>query len=218
MSVLAVLGAGGHGEAVADVAESMGEWSRILFFDDAWPGVAPPAAWPLIGDRTALLRELAAFAGVVVAIGDNRTRLDKCREIHRHGGDVVTIVHRAAVVSPHARLGAGSVVCAGAVVDPGAILGEACIVNIGASVSHHCELGPGVHVGGGANLAGRVRVGACSLIGTGAVMRGGLVVGDNVVVGAGAVVVRPVDDGLTVVGNPARPLSRGTVARTSTNP
>ncbi len=212
MSVLAVLGAGDQGEVVADAAESTGEWSRILFFDDAWPGVAPPAAWPLIGDGTALLRELAAFAGVVVALGDNRIRLDKYREIHRHGGDGITIVHRAAAVSPHARLGAGSVVCAGAVVDPGAILGEACIVNMGASVAHHCELGPGVHVAPGANLAGRVRIGACSLIGIGAVIREELAVGDNVVVGAGAVVVRPVDDGLTVVGNPARPLSRRTAA------
>lgn len=45
-------------------------------------------------------------------------------------------------------------------------------------------------------------------LGTGAVILPGLTIGSGAVVGAGAVVTRDVPDGATVVGNPAREMSR----------
>jgi acetyltransferase-like isoleucine patch superfamily enzyme len=45
-------------------------------------------------------------------------------------------------------------------------------------------------------------------IGSGATILGGLRIGSGATVGAGAVVTRDVEAGETVVGNPARPLSR----------
>ncbi len=47
-------------------------------------------------------------------------------------------------------------------------------------------------------------------IGTGAVILPGVTIGEGAVVGAGAVVTKDVGDGVTVVGNPARVLRRGT--------
>ena len=45
-------------------------------------------------------------------------------------------------------------------------------------------------------------------IGGGAVILPGITVGENATVGAGAVVTRSVPDGLTVIGNPARVISK----------
>ena len=51
----------------------------------------------------------------------------------------------------------------------------------------------------------RVRRGAS--IGTGAILLGGITIGERAIIGAGSVVTRDVPDGVTVIGNPARPSS-----------
>lgn len=207
MKTLAILGASGHGKVVADAALAAG-WDAVAFYDDAWPGVATLGPWRVLGTMGDLLRNLGLSAAVVVAIGDNATRLAKQRELLLGGATVGTVVHPASVVSRHASIGEGSVIFAGAVISPFARLGRGCIVNTGASVDHDCDLADGVHLSPGARLGGGVRVGEASWIGIGAAVRQDIVIGANVVVGAGAAVVEDVADGLTVAGVPARTLVR----------
>jgi len=203
---LAVLGAGGHGRVVADCAEAAG-WDRIVFCDDN-PQAKAAGPWVVAGRKPELLATAATFDGVVAAIGANRSRLRLTRELAQNGARLAAIVHPRATVSSHARIEVGSVVFAGAVVNIGARLGQAVIVNTGATVDHDCVLEDGVHVSPGAHLAGGVMVGRETWVGIGAAVREGIAIGHQVCVGAGAVVVKPVADGLTVVGNPARPLNR----------
>lgn len=54
-----------------------------------------------------------------------------------------------------------------------------------------------------------VRIGRNAWIGGGAIVLPGITIGDDAVVGAGSVVTRDVPAGATVVGNPARVVSRG---------
>lgn len=199
---LAILGAGGHGRVVADAADAAGWTVSGLFDSSAPPGDHP---WPIMGDAETLCARLAAFDGVVVALGDNDLRLAWTLQLAARGAALATIIHPTAWVSTHARMGGGTVILAGAVVGTGARLGRGVIVNTGASVDHDCVLGDGVHVSPGARLAGGVTIGERSWIGLGAVVREGLTLGDMVRVGAGAAVVEPVDSGLMVVGVPARP-------------
>lgn len=210
MRRLALLGASGHGKVVADAALLAG-WDEVVFFDDAWPQRSDNGRWKVEGTGADLQAGLGRFDGVVVSIGHCATRLDKQRTLAGAGAPLATIVHPGAVVSRHATLGAGTVVMAGAVVNVDATVGEAGILNTGATVDHDCQLADAVHVCPGAHISGGVRVGACSWVGVGAAVRQGLTIGTHVLVGAGAVVVADIADGLTVVGNPARPLSiRGT--------
>lgn len=58
----------------------------------------------------------------------------------------------------------------------------------------------------GLEIAHPVAIGANVWIGGGAIILGGVRIGDDAVIGAGAVVTRDVAAGVTVVGNPARPL------------
>jgi maltose O-acetyltransferase len=54
-----------------------------------------------------------------------------------------------------------------------------------------------------------VRIGNDVWIGGGAILLPGVTVGNNAIIGAGSVVTRDVAEGVTVLGNPARPVVRG---------
>jgi maltose O-acetyltransferase len=60
----------------------------------------------------------------------------------------------------------------------------------------------------GLEIARPVAIGENVWIGGGAIILGGITIGSRAIVGAGAVVTRDVAAGMTVVGNPARPVSR----------
>ncbi|HQR03319.1 MAG: acetyltransferase [Proteobacteria bacterium] len=205
MKRLALLGASGHGKVVADAAQASG-WERIDFFDDAPGRPSRNGHWPVEGDGVALLARLSEYDAVLVSIGDCAARMEKQRILQAAGACLAVVIHPAAVVSRHARLGPGTVVMAGAVVNVDAVVGPAGIINTGATVDHDCVLAEAVHVCPGAHLSGNVVVGHASWIGVGAVVKQGVRIGERVMVGAGATVVDTVADGLTVVGTPARPM------------
>lgn len=202
---LAILGASGHGKVVADAADSSG-WQEIVFYDDAWPDIRRNGPWPVVGDTVALTECIPDFDGVVVAIGHNRVRQAKQRELAASGARLVSIIHPSAAVSRYALVGEGSVVFANAAINVGAQVGVGCIVNTGAVVEHECMLGEFVHLSPNSVLAGGVQVGPLAWVGACASVRQLIEVGEGAVVGMGAVVTKAVPKEVTVVGNPARNL------------
>lgn len=206
---LLVLGAGGHGKVVADVARSAG-WALAGFLDDA-PALDGTSLWglPVLSlDRLRRERPALLQAALALGVGENGARERAHARLLATGFTVVTLVHASAVVAPTATLGEGTVVMANATVNPDARLGRGNIVNTGAVVEHDCLLADYVHLSPNAALGGAVTLGARTHLGLGAVVLPGLVIGADVRVGAGAAVVRDVAEGLTVVGVPARPARR----------
>jgi len=205
MNRLAILGASGHGKVLADIAELCG-WKEVVFFDDAWPARQMNGPWPIVGDSAALLGQLKHVDGVIVGIGNNQVRHDKQHQLAAAGAPLVSLIHPQAVISRHSVIGIGSVVMAGVVVNIDSRIGLGAILNTGCSVDHDNILGDFVHLSPGARLAGGVTVGDLSWVGIGACIRQMIQVGSRVVIGAGAVVVKPVANGITAAGVPARSL------------
>lgn len=208
---LLIWGGGGHGAVVADAARCAGH--AVVGFVDADPGklgrVAEPGGARVVCSEDELLQAIAGggplpqgCTAVALGIGDNRRREQAAVRLGARLAPPV--VHPAAVVSPSASIGAGTVVFARAVLNPAASLGRAVIVNTGAIVEHDCVVADGAHLSPGAVLAGGVRVGTRSWVGAGATVIQGIRIGAGSIVGAGAVVIRDVEDGVTVVGVPAR--------------
>lgn len=195
MKALRIIGAGGHGRVLADIAQAMG-YKNIAFLDAGFPSLARSGAWDVIGTPADIDDSEYAFG-----IGNNQTRIGLLESIPC---ELATLVHPSAVISPHAKIGAGSVICAGAIIGPFATLGQGCIINTCASVDHDCTLHDGVHLSPGAHLGGGVTVGARSWVGIGASVREYKSLGADVTIGAGAAVVTDVTDSARFGGVPAK--------------
>lgn len=202
---LLVLGCGGHGRVVADVAFACG-YGRIAFLDDT--PEAPEAPFPLLGPM-AMLEELAQdWPAAIAAVGHNAKRLELFRRLRAAGYETPCIVHPSAVVSTGAHLGAGVFIAPGAIINTGARIADAAIVNTGARVDHDCLIGISSHIAPGATLSGGVTVGERAWLGTGCSVRQGISIGDDVVVGVGAAVIADLPAAGTYAGVPARPLKK----------
>lgn len=83
----------------------------------------------------------------------------------------------------------------------------------GLVVNDHCVIGSGVKLRNGVTIGNREdggpvpRLGDNVEVGAGAIILGNISLGDGCRVGAGSIVLESVADGVTVVGNPARPIS-----------
>jgi UDP-perosamine 4-acetyltransferase len=140
----------------------------------------------------------------VIAIGNNRIRMEKAALVRREGYELLSAVHPSAVVADSVTLGVGTVVMAGAIVNWDAQIGENVVLNTGCTIDHDCVIGDGAHVSPGANLGGDVIVRERAHIGIGAVILPGITIGADTIVGGGAVVTKDLPSGVTVVGVPAR--------------
>lgn len=204
---LAVIGAGGHGKVVAELAAALGTYGEIVFLDDR--AQSSINGFPVIGTTLLLENSLSPEQyDVAVAVGNNRIRRQIAEKAATLGFSLPVLIHPNAYVSPSATVGQGSVVMAQAVVQAGSVLKDGVIVNTAATVDHDCLLDAFVHISPGAHLSGNTHIGEESWIGTGACSRQQIRIGSRATIGAGAVVVRDVSDGMTVAGNPAKPLPR----------
>lgn len=110
--------------------------------------------------------------GIAVAVGydDLARRWSLYQRIKADAYAVPTLVHRAAIVAPGARIAEGAIVMAGANVDVFSELEELTVLWPGAIVSHDCRVGRNTFVSPGATLCGFVTTGADCFIGAGAVI------------------------------------------------
>lgn len=155
---LVVIGAGGHGRAVAEAAQMVGKWQQIVFLDDGFPNVGNTLNWPVLGKAAGFANTLDNVDECIIAIGNQSVRERLFHELTDAGVRLASVVHPRAWVSPNASVERGVAVMAGAVVGCMARIGCGAIINANSTVDHDAVLEDFAHIGVGVQLAGGVVV------------------------------------------------------------
>ena len=152
MKRLVILGSGGYGRTVKDVAEQLGYSTIVL--DDA------DSAHPLSTFQS-YINPTTSF---IPAFGNNAFRMEWIKKIEESGGQLATLIHPTAYISPTATISLGCVILPHAIVNTDVVINRGCIINLGAIVDHGCILEEGVHICLGAIVKGENRIEKCSKI------------------------------------------------------
>lgn len=196
-----IIGAGGHGRVVAEIARLNG-YCDIKFLDDDKNNAL---ACGNISDYVDFLQDYSFF----VAIGCNVVREKLQKQIEKGGGNIVTLIHPTAVLSSDMKIGKGVVVMPGTVVNTGAVIEDGCILNTCSSVDHDCKIGRFSHISVGVHIAGTVEIGERNFICAGATIINNLSICSDCVIGAGAVVIDSIKEKGIYSGIPARLIQQG---------
>lgn len=212
--LVGVYGAGGCGRGLMPLVRhqfAVSDGVEFVFVDDGQAGqfvneqpvvsFADFCARPARGKRIVL----------AVADGSVRQRLAvKCEAASIGFFDV-----RAAnvVIMDDVSIGVGAALSPGVVVTSNIRIGRHFHCNIGSIVEHDCVIGDYVTFAPGVRCNGNIEIGDGAYIGAGAMIRQGrqnarLKIGAGATIGMGAVVLADVPDGVTIVGNPGRPVAR----------
>lgn len=198
-----ILGAGGHGKVVKELAEDCG-YEVIGFVGDNKPvgsRILDKKVLCKIDDIASLLSETTNIA---IAIGANTVREKRAKQMLDHGFKTPSLIHPSCVFSKSADVGKGTVVMGGTVINAEAYVGDFCIINTGATVDHDCRIGDYCHISPGANLGGEVTIRDFTWVGVGAAVRECTTIGKHVMVGGSAFVACDIEDNVTAVGVPAK--------------
>ena len=213
---IAIYGSGGFAREVAWLVQSCAnqglDYQVVCFIDDdpalhgktpnGLPTMSLEQAWSRFPD-----------ARVVGGVGAPIIREQLMAKSEAMGFEFATIVHPRVERSDWIEFGTGTVVCAGNILTTNIRIGKHVQINLDCTIGHDAILSDFTTLAPGVHISGWVHAGRRVYIGTGAVVINGterapIVLGDDAVVGAGACVTKSVAPGLTVVGVPAKPLSR----------
>ncbi len=213
MTVLyGVYGTGGHGRETMPLLQAqVGSNAKLVFVDDH-AGVASVNGCRVM-TWAQFLAEPADRRAVTLAIGNGNAREKLHHQVIEGGVGFVNVQAANVVMLDNVDIAAGAILSPFTSFTSNIRIGLHFHANTHCSIAHDCRIGDFVTFGPGVRCNGNVVIKDHAYIGSGALIRQGsnakpLTIGRSAIVGMGAVVTKDVPDGMTVVGNPARPMQK----------
>lgn len=187
-----LVGAGGHARACIDVIEQEGRFTVVGLVGLPHEVGTRMLGCPVLGTDADLPGLLGEYAHALVTVGQIKTAEPRMRLfdlLEQNGRTLPVIVSPRAYVSPHATLGAGTILMHGAVVNAGAVVGRNCIINSQSLVEHDVVIGDHCHIATAAAINSGVRIGPATFIGSNSSVRQVVSIGERCVIGMGQRVI-----------------------------
>lgn len=164
MKRLLIIGAGGHGLVVEEIAKACG-YETIDFLDDKAPNA--------VGKINEVSFYAPNYDGVIISIGNNAVRCDITEKLETiEGINVVTLIHPTAFVSKSATIGKGTVIEPNVTINANSKIGEGCIISVGVIVDHDCKIGCFSHINAGAICMAGSKVEGFTKVNAGGIING----------------------------------------------
>ncbi len=220
-SIYAVYGASGFGREVMFVAREQllrdgGATDQLVFVDDN------PQSDFVNGHKVLTYEEFIKTTTkhryITLAIADSSIRQKLLKRTLADKIESWQIKANNVVVMDEAKIGPGSILSPFVTITSNVKIGKCFHANIYSYVAHDCQIGDFVTFAPDVKCNGNIKIEDHAYIGTGAIIRHGkpgrpIIIGEGSVVGMGAVVTKNVPAGITVIGNPAAPLSKKNLRR-----
>ena len=210
--LIGIYGASGFGKEVMPLVRqhySQLNQDNIVFIDDG--GRLEQLDGYKVLSYQQFMQHPAIQKAVTIAIADSQVREKLNAKLVQDNIEIINVIANNALQYDNITMGKGSIICGFVHLTSNIKIGKGFHANIYSYIAHDCVIGDFVTFAPRVSCNGNVHIEDHAYIGTGAVLRQGtpdkpLIIGKGAIVGMGAVVTKDVPAGVTVVGNPARPL------------
>lgn len=214
MSLYGVYGAGGCGRGVMPIARAFSKEvaiKKFVFVDDSVPDTCVNGHYVLSFDD--FLKKTDRDKSVAIAIADGTVRRSLAIRCAEKNLRFFSVIAENAIMMDDVQIGEGAIISPFVTITSNINIGVHFHANIHSIIEHDCVIGDFVTFAPGVRCNGNNHIDDFAYIGAGAVIKQGrpgrpLRIGRGATIGMGAVVTHDVEDGVTVVGNPARPMKR----------
>ena len=200
---IVLIGAGGHGLVLADIAKLNG-YDEIVFLDDAENKKYP---YRIIGSISTIEKYIGGY-DFFISLWNKEIRAKLFDQIVRVNGKLVNLIHPSSVIAADVLLGKGVAIMANVVINSKTEINDGCIINTLSSVDHENKIGKFVHISPGCHLSGKVQIGAKCWLGTGCNVVNNILICEESIIGAGSVIIKDIVEPGTYVGVPSKRVKR----------
>jgi sugar O-acyltransferase (sialic acid O-acetyltransferase NeuD family) len=189
---IAIIGAGGHGKVVGEIA-LLNHYEKIDFFDDKFDEIKS-FPFKIVNNLDYLSNHIKDYNAFFVAIGDNELRCKNIQWLKYYKTNIVNLIHPFSILSKFTTIGVGTCMMANAVVNAGTSIRDGVIINTSASIDHDCLIEDYAHISPNCSLSGNVNIGKFTHLGTGTSVHPRINIGKNVKTGIGSKIYKVILD------------------------